>query len=84
MCIRDSDHIPPPLLKQLAPGGIMVIPVGPPSGQTILKVTKNVAGDGSATLVREDIYAGTPTKGDVFVPFTSKDGGVHSRARDLE
>jgi protein-L-isoaspartate(D-aspartate) O-methyltransferase len=76
------DHIPPPLLKQLAPDGIMVIPVGPPSGQTILKVTKRVDADGTVTLEREDIYKGTPTKGDVFVPFTAKDGGVHSKERD--
>jgi protein-L-isoaspartate(D-aspartate) O-methyltransferase len=76
------DHIPPPLLKQLAPQGIMVIPVGPPSGQTILAITKKTAPDGVVSLVREDIYAGTSTKGDVFVPFTAKDGGVHSRARD--
>jgi protein-L-isoaspartate(D-aspartate) O-methyltransferase len=76
------DHIPPPLLKQLAKDGIMVIPVGPPSGQTILKVTKRVAADGTVTLDREDIYRGTPTKGDVFVPFTTKDGGVHSKERD--
>ena len=76
------DHIPPPLLKQLAPDGSMVIPVGPPSGQTILKVTKRVDTDGTVTLEREDIYKGTPTKGDVFVPFTAKDGGVHSKERD--
>jgi protein-L-isoaspartate(D-aspartate) O-methyltransferase len=76
------DHIPPPLLKQLSPDGIMVIPVGPPSGQTILKVTKRVGADGTVTLEREDIYKGTPTKGDVFVPFTAKGGGVHSKERD--
>lgn len=76
------DHIPPPLLKQLGADGIMVIPVGPPSGQTILKVTKRVDTDGTVILEREDIYKGTPTKGDVFVPFTAKDGGVHSKERD--
>ncbi|HLH10564.1 MAG TPA: protein-L-isoaspartate O-methyltransferase, partial [Methylovirgula sp.] len=35
------DHIPPPLLQQLKPHGIMVIPVGPPGAQHILKVTKS-------------------------------------------
>jgi protein-L-isoaspartate(D-aspartate) O-methyltransferase len=69
-------------LKQLAPEGIMVIPVGPPSGQTILKVTKKTDRKGNFYLEREDIYAGTGTKGDIFVPFTTKDGGVHSKARD--
>jgi protein-L-isoaspartate(D-aspartate) O-methyltransferase len=66
------DHIPPELLRQLAPEGIMVIPVGPPSGQTILRIVKHVAADGSVTLEREDIYHGQNTV--VFVPFTSKSG----------
>ena len=74
------DHIPPSLLKQLVPGGIMVIPVGPPSGQSILKVTKKVEADGAVVLEREDIYQGTPITTDIFVPFTSKDGGTHSQA----
>ncbi len=34
------DHIPPPLLKQLRPNGIMVIPVGPPGQHVILKIVK--------------------------------------------
>ena len=34
------DHIPPPLIEQLAVGGEMVIPVGPPSVQQMLHVTK--------------------------------------------
>jgi len=73
------DHIPPDLLKQLAPGGIMVIPVGPPSGQTVLKITKEVAADGSVTFKREDIYHGLRKV--IFVPFTSKNG-IHSTATD--
>ncbi len=71
------DHVPPELLKQLAPDGIMVIPVGPPSGQTILKITKHVAPDGTVTLDREDIFKGK--RKEIFVPFTSR-GGVHSGA----
>ncbi len=41
------DHIPPPLLQQLKPTGIMVIPVGPPGAQHILKVVKKVGADGA-------------------------------------
>jgi protein-L-isoaspartate(D-aspartate) O-methyltransferase len=61
------DHVPPDLLAQLAPGGIMVIPVGPPSGQTVLKISKVLHPDGSITFVREDIYHGRKI---IFVPFT--------------
>jgi len=68
------DHIPPPLLRQLAPGGIMVIPVGPPSGQTVLKVTKTTAADGSTVLEREDVYGGTSRGNIRFVPFTDPSG----------
>jgi len=69
------DHVPPELLKELSPEGIMVIPVGPPSGQTILRIVKHVAADGSVTLDREDIFHGK--KRQIFVPFTSGKGGVH-------
>ena len=37
------DHVPPPLLQQLKPDGIMVIPVGPPGAQRVLKVVKKQA-----------------------------------------
>lgn len=68
------DHIPPDLLKELKPGGIMVIPIGPPSGQTILKITKTVDKNGEVHLTREDIYHGIR---DIFVPFTASGGGTH-------
>lgn len=71
-----TDHIPPDLLKQLKPDGVMIIPVGPPTGQTILKITKSVNSDGSISLAREDIYHGTAK--DIFVPFTAAGGGTHS------
>lgn len=36
-----AGHIPPPLIEQLKPGGIMAIPVGSPyQTQTLMKVTK--------------------------------------------
>jgi len=66
------DHVPPDLLAQLAPGGIMVIPVGPPSGQTVLKISKAVQPDGSITFVREDIYHGRKI---IFVPFAGEHKG---------
>lgn len=74
------DHIPPDLLKQLTVGGIMVIPVGPPGGQTVMKVTKKLDPQGNIELEREDIYAGKRKV--VFVPFTAAGGGVHSEAHD--
>ena len=49
------DHIPPPLLQQLKTGGIMVIPVGPPGAQHILKVNKDESG-GQIAVKRSDIY----------------------------
>jgi protein-L-isoaspartate(D-aspartate) O-methyltransferase len=71
------DHIPPALIEQLAPDGIMLIPVGPPNGQTMLRVTKKVAPNGSYTIEREDVYKGRYYP--VFVPFTSEGGkGRHS------
>jgi protein-L-isoaspartate(D-aspartate) O-methyltransferase len=70
------DHVPPELLHQLAPEGVMVIPVGPPSGQTILKITKHLLPDGTVSLDREDIYQGK--RKEIFVPFTSRGGGSHS------
>ncbi len=61
------DHIPPPLLQQLTPDGIMVIPVGPPGAQHVIKATKETASDGRISVVRSDIYGGAIIP---FVPFT--------------
>jgi protein-L-isoaspartate(D-aspartate) O-methyltransferase len=62
------DHIPPPLLQQLKPDGIMVIPVGPPGAQHILKVVKKTA-DGDTTVARSDIFGGK------VIPFVPLSGG---------
>jgi protein-L-isoaspartate(D-aspartate) O-methyltransferase len=74
------DHVPPPLLQQLKSGGLMVIPVGPPGAQRVLKVTKTQGADGSITTSREDIYGGKIVP---FVPFTKMEGdkivGTHNR-----
>jgi protein-L-isoaspartate(D-aspartate) O-methyltransferase len=67
------DHVPPPLLKQLKPNGIMVIPVGPPGAQHVLKVIKRQDADGSITVARSDIYNGRIVP---FVPFTALAGDV--------
>jgi protein-L-isoaspartate(D-aspartate) O-methyltransferase len=63
------DHIPPPLLQQLKPGGIMVIPVGPPGAQHILKAVKQVGPDGELKVVRSDIFGGA------IIPFVPLSGG---------
>ena len=65
------DHIPPPLLQQLAVDGTMVIPVGPLGAQTLLAVTKSEDADGNIVIDREDIYQGRRTVS--FVPFTRVD-----------
>jgi protein-L-isoaspartate(D-aspartate) O-methyltransferase len=67
------DHIPPPLLRQLKTGGIMVIPIGPPGAQHVLKVVKKQDPDGTFTVARSDIYGGSMIP---FVPFTKLEGGV--------
>jgi protein-L-isoaspartate(D-aspartate) O-methyltransferase len=63
------DHIPPPLLQQLKTGGIMVIPVGPPGAQHILKVVKSAGADGAVAVARSDIFGGK------VIPFVPLSGG---------
>ncbi len=65
------DHIPPPLLRQLKTGGIMVIPIGPPGAQHVLKVVKKKGLLGGERIVRSDIYGGSVVP---FVPFTKLEG----------
>lgn len=67
------DHVPPPLLQQLKPNGVMVIPVGPPGAQHLLKIVKQQNTDGTFNVVRSDIYQGGTVS---FVPFTKLDGDV--------
>ena len=62
------DHVPPPLLQQLKPNGIMVIPVGPPGAQHVLKIVKEQTSDGHFRVARSDIYNGRIVP---FVPFTA-------------
>jgi protein-L-isoaspartate(D-aspartate) O-methyltransferase len=57
----------------------MVIPVGPPGAQRVLKVVKNQGADGEMTVARSDIYGGRIVP---FVPFTKLEGeqivGTHN------
>ena len=66
------DHVPPPLLQQLKPTGIMVIPIGPPGAQHILKVVKKVGADGAPQVARSDIFGGK------VIPFVPLSGGHQS------
>ena len=66
------DHIPPPLLQQLRTGGIMVIPIGPPGAQHILKVVKKTDEGGAQSVSRSDIFGGK------VIPFVPLSGG-HQR-----
>lgn len=59
-----ADHIPPPLLKQLSPGGRMCIPVGQPYYPQILKL---ITRDREGNFTVHDII---PVR---FVPFTRAD-----------
>ncbi len=55
------DHVPQPLIEQLAEGGVMVIPVGPIGGiQELWRITKTTSGD----------IVTTSLGGVRFVPFT--------------
>jgi protein-L-isoaspartate(D-aspartate) O-methyltransferase len=65
------DHVPPPLLQQLKIGGVMVIPVGPPGAQRVLKVSKEKTASGDIKVQRSDIYGGKIVP---FVPFTKLEG----------
>lgn len=74
------DHVPNPLLKQLAVGGTMVIPVGPPGRQALLKITKFKRPSGRIATRRVDIYASDPSRAGgrrktkvSFVAFTKYD-----------
>jgi protein-L-isoaspartate(D-aspartate) O-methyltransferase len=67
------DHVPPPLLQQLKPNGIMVIPVGPPGAQHLLKLSKQQTADGTISVARSDVYNGRRVS---FVPFTKLEGGA--------
>jgi protein-L-isoaspartate(D-aspartate) O-methyltransferase len=69
------DHLPPPLIKQLAPNGIMVVPLGPPGRQYIMEVKKTIDADGTVHLTRRDVYNGLSV---TFIPFRNEEGKSYS------
>jgi protein-L-isoaspartate(D-aspartate) O-methyltransferase len=76
------DHVPPPLLKQLKPNGVMIIPIGDPGCQHVLKITKDAEGK----TTRRDIYEDAARRPNcrtqtLFVAFTKydKEGKTVSR-----
>jgi protein-L-isoaspartate(D-aspartate) O-methyltransferase len=58
----------------------MVIPVGPPGAQRLLKIIKEQAADNTIKVARSDMYGGRIVP---FVPFTKLDGeaikGTHNQ-----
>jgi protein-L-isoaspartate(D-aspartate) O-methyltransferase len=70
------DHIPPPLLRQLKPGGIMVLPLGSPGKQFIMEVKKTIGSDGKINLTRRDVYNGLSVN---FIPFKDEKGASYSK-----
>ncbi len=69
------DHLPPPLIQQLTPNGIMVVPLGPPARQYIMKVERVTDEKGAVTLKRTDVYNGVSVK---FIPFRNDQGKSYS------
>jgi protein-L-isoaspartate(D-aspartate) O-methyltransferase len=69
------DHLPPPLIQQLAPDGIMVVPLGPPARQYIMKVERITDEKGGVTLKRTDVYNGVGVQ---FIPFHDERGASYS------
>ncbi len=69
------DHLPPPLIQQLAPKGIMVVPLGPPARQYIMKVERSKDDKGNTILKRTDVYNGLSVK---FIPFLDEQGRSYS------
>ena len=51
MVTAAASRVPEALIEQLSPGGKMVIPVGPPTGQELLLVTRDSQGDISQSLI---------------------------------
>jgi protein-L-isoaspartate(D-aspartate) O-methyltransferase len=69
------DHLPPPLINQLTPDGIMVVPLGPPARQYIMKLERTTDAEGRVTFKRTDVYNGVGVQ---FIPFHDEQGQSYS------
>ena len=69
------DHLPPPLISQLTSDGIMVVPLGPPARQYIMKVELTPDAEGKVTIKRTDVYNGVGVQ---FIPFHDERGQSYS------
>jgi protein-L-isoaspartate(D-aspartate) O-methyltransferase len=69
------DHLPPPLINQLTPDGIMVVPLGPPARQYIMKLERTTDAEGRVTFKRTDVYNGVGVQ---FIPFHDESGQSYS------
>jgi protein-L-isoaspartate(D-aspartate) O-methyltransferase len=69
------DHLPPPLIKALKVGGIIIVPLGPPYRQFLMRIEKVRDEDGEIRLIQKDVYDGM---GVIFVPFTNREGQSYS------
>ena len=72
------DHEPPPLLRQLAVGGRIVIPIGPPGDQKVWCLTKVKTADGKVKLERKDLYPNLGKKIE-FLRLVDGTGRAHGR-----
>jgi protein-L-isoaspartate(D-aspartate) O-methyltransferase len=71
LCAASGSHVPPALLAQLSPGGILVMPVGEPDAvQSLVKVTRR----GDEDFAREDLG---PVR---FVPLIGAHGWADPRS----
>lgn len=53
MVTAAAEDVPKELLEQLAPGGTMIIPVGPPSVQELQLITKDAGGEASRRTIEK-------------------------------
>ncbi len=70
------DHLPPPLIRQLKVGGTIIVPLGPPYRQFLMRIQKVQNKNGDIALIQKDVYDGM---GVIFVPFTDSAGKSYSK-----